>query len=80
MANWSAKILQKGEVVADGTMTYTFSILRDGEVVQPSVDVSDTPENIQQTLEAKVTSYAVAFDVAIDLPAVGDELSIIVDA
>ena len=75
--SWSAQIVNKSEVNSSGILTYELSILRDGEPVNGVIEVSDTPENIQQAISDRVTSFAGSYELADDLPVIGDIINVI---
>ena len=74
---WSAQITEKTEVTEDGTMSYSFTILGDGEARNGIVTVTGTPDTIQQLVSDKVLTFAQAYELAQDLPQVGDILQIV---
>lgn len=77
MATWAAQITDKSEVTSAGVMTYSFSILKDGEAVNGTITVEGKPEDIQQMISDKITTFASAYELAADLPDVGEVLNII---
>jgi len=74
---WTAFITGKSEVTANEVIEYTFNILGGGEVKAENISVTGAPSTIQQLIEARVNSFAAAYGVAVDLPAVGQELIVI---
>lgn len=76
---WSAQITEKSEVTSDGTMTYSFTVLADGQPVNGVLAVSGTPSEIQQLLEDRIRSFAEAYETADSLPDVGEILPIIIN-
>lgn len=77
MATWAAQITDKSEVTSAGVMTYSFTILKDGEAVNGTITVEGKPEDIQQLIADKITTYAEAYELAVELPGVGEVLNII---
>lgn len=75
--NWSARIDRKSDVDVSGIMTYTIAILCDGAECLGGVELSGTPETVQQLIADKVTAFAGAYELADTMPQVGDVLSII---
>lgn len=74
---WSAKITEKSEVNSDGMMTYSFVALADGEPVNGTFTVTGAPSDIQQLISNQITAFGGAYELAQDLPGVGDILQIV---
>lgn len=75
---WTAVITGKSALDASENITYTINIVGGGEVKAENVEVTGAPSDIQQLIEARVTSFAAAYDLATNnLPAIGEELVII---
>lgn len=74
---WSARIDKRSEVDISGMMTYTVAILGDDEAKISGVEISGTPDAIQQIISEKVTAFAQSFELADTMPNVGDVLTII---
>lgn len=77
---WSAQITDKSELDQNGLLTYSFVALADGEQVNGTFTVTGSPEEIQQMISAKITSYAQTYELAGTLPGVGTILEIITTA
>lgn len=77
---WSAQITEKTEVSEAGTMSYSFTVLADGESVNGVLTVTGSPSEIQQLLEERVRAFAEAYETADSLPDVGEVLPIITTA
>lgn len=74
---WSAQITEKTEVTSDGVMSYSFTVLADGQPVNGVLTVTGAPSEIQQLVEDMVRAFAEAYETADSLPDVGDVLPII---
>lgn len=74
---WSAQITEKTEVTSDGQMTYSFIALKDGEAVGGVFTVAGAPSEIQQLISTQVTTFAEAYELAQELPSVGETLKIV---
>jgi hypothetical protein len=74
---WSAFIESKGKLAKDRTIRYVFSILRDGVEEMNGMEVSSSPENVQQEIARVVTAFAESYEVADALPSEGEELVIL---
>lgn len=77
---WSAQITNKSEVTSDGQLTYEFIVLGDGEAKNGTFSVTGVPDSIQQLIENQVTAFAQAYELADELPNVGDVLPIITNS
>ena len=74
---WSAKITEKSEVNSDGTMTYSFVALADGEPVNGTFTVTGAPSDIQQLISNQITAFGGAYELAQGLPQVGETIKIV---
>jgi hypothetical protein len=74
---WSAQITEKTAVDLNGVMSYSFTILGDGELKGGVITVTGNPDAVQQLIAERVTTFAQAYELADTLPAVGEVLEII---